>query len=91
MGLCNLLHYSHCLHPDCDEVASYCNKHSLAKRDVEPGFFGRAAARLQIQQNNMLADIHSVWLALADSNVDEADRLLIKWVNLYRSQSGQQP
>jgi hypothetical protein len=32
----------------------------------------------------ILGDIHQAWLALADSDIDEADRLLIKWVNVYK-------
>ena len=77
-----------CLHPDCDNPGSYCNEHSLAKRDLEPGFFGRAAARLQKQEKAMLADIYAAWLALADSDIEEADRLLIKWVEIYRTRKG---
>lgn len=33
---------------------------------------------------SLLSDIHSAWLALADSDIDAADRLLIKWIELYR-------
>lgn len=50
----------------------------------EPGFFGRAAARLQKQNKAMLDDIHSAWLALAESDINEANRLLVKWVEVYR-------
>ena len=71
-----------CMHPDCGKPRAYCHEHSLAERDIEPGFFGRAAARLQRERGSMLEDIHKAWLALADSDIEEAERLLIKWVKV---------
>jgi hypothetical protein len=44
----------------------------------------KRAQELSDIQDAMLADIHAAWLALADSDIDEADRLLVKWVNVYR-------
>ena len=40
--------------------------------------------RLQAAVMAILSDIHAAWLALADRDIAEANRLLVKWVELYR-------
>jgi hypothetical protein len=35
-------------------------------------------------KKGILSDVYAAWLALGDSNIDESNRLLIKWVNLYK-------
>lgn len=45
-------------------------------------------SELREREAMMLEDIHSAWLALADGDIDKADRLLVKWVSIYREKEG---